>query len=269
MNLKSTSARFASNFRLFPVNGDKARLPAEFIALAALAFIISVAATIYFYRTMGGGMQMPGGWTMSMMWMRMSGQTWLESAMSFLLMWLAMMVAMMLPSALPTFLKTRRAPVSLSAMAAGYFAVWLAAGAGIYVSGVLLAAAAMRWDFFSRVVPMLSGAALVGAGIFQFTRWKLTSLLRCRSLSGCGASCPEHEASFGLGCKQGAACCFCCAAPMLILTVLGMMNPFVIIGVAILIAAEKILSRPEIIARFVGLAAIITGVLIIFCNLRG
>ena len=53
----------------------------------------------------------------------------------------------------------------------------------------------MRWDAFSRVVPMLSGAALIGAGAFQFTRWKLTGLLRCRSPFGCITSCPEREAS--------------------------------------------------------------------------
>ena len=42
-----------------------------------------------------------------------------------------MMVAMVLPSALPTFLKTRRAPVSLSVMATGYFAVWVASGTNL------------------------------------------------------------------------------------------------------------------------------------------
>ena len=110
---------------------------------------------------------MPGDWTMSMMWMRMPGQTWLASATSFLLMWLSMMVAMMLPSALPTFLKTRRAPVSLSVMATGYFAVWVASGTGIYALGVAFAAAAMRWEVFSRAVPVLSGASLIAAGGFQ------------------------------------------------------------------------------------------------------
>jgi len=49
-------------------------------------------------------MEMPGGWTMSMMWMRMPGQTWFASALSFQFMWLAMMVTMMMPSALPMFL---------------------------------------------------------------------------------------------------------------------------------------------------------------------
>ena len=41
---------------------------------------------------------MPGGWTMSMTWMRMPGQTWPGVAASFLGMWVVMMVAMMLPS---------------------------------------------------------------------------------------------------------------------------------------------------------------------------
>jgi len=260
MNLKSTSARFASNFRISAADGDKAKLPAEFIALAALAFIISVAATIYFCRTMGGGMDMPGGWTMSMMWMRMHGQTWFASAMTFLLMWLAMMVAMMMPSALQTFLNAKRAPASLPAMAAGYFAVWLAVGAGIYVPGVVFAAAAMRWDSLSRVVPALSGAALIAAGAVQFTRWKMTHLLRCRSPLGCAVSCPQHAAGFRLGCQQGAACCLCCAAPMLILIVLGMMNPLVMIVVAMSIAAEKLLPRPAIVARLVGGSAILAGI---------
>jgi predicted metal-binding membrane protein len=53
-------------------------------------------------------MEMLGGWTMPMMWMRMPGQIWAASATSFLLMWLAIMVAMMMPPALPMLLNTRR-----------------------------------------------------------------------------------------------------------------------------------------------------------------
>jgi predicted metal-binding membrane protein len=225
-----------------------------------MAFVASVAATVYFCRSMAGGMDMPGGWTMSMMWMRMPDQTWFASAISFLLMWLAMMVAMMMPSALPTFLKTCRQWVSLCYMACGYFAIWLAAGVAIYLPGVALATVVMQSDLINRAVPLLFGASLIAAGAFQFTRWKMTHLLRCRSPFGCAASCPQNETSFRLGCKQGVACCVCCAAPMAMLLALGMMNPLVIIVVAMVIAAEKLLPQPAMVARLVGISAIIAGI---------
>ena len=238
-------------------------LPVGFIVICVLAFGVSVATTVHFCRSMCCEMEMPGGWTMCMMWTRMPGQTWFASATGFLLMWLAMMVAMMLPSALPTFLSTKRAPFSLSVMATGYFAVWLAVGAGLYAIGIAFAAAAMHWQTFGRAVPVLSGAALIAAGAFQFTRWKNSALFRCRSPFGCLPVCPERETDFRLGCKQGAACSLCCVAPMTIQLVLGMMSPLVMIGVAIVIAAEKIQPRPEIMARLVGLAAIVIGVTLI------
>jgi predicted metal-binding membrane protein len=97
------------------------------------------------------------------------------------------------------------------------------------------------------------------SGEFQFTRWKRTGLLCCRSPFGCVSVCPERETNFRLGCKQGAACCLCCTGPMMIMIALGMMNPLVMIGVAVVIAAEKILPRPEITTRLVGIAAIVMG----------
>jgi hypothetical protein len=42
--------------------------------------------------------------------------------------------------------------------------------------------------------------------------------------------------------------------------VLGMMNPLVMIVVAIVIAVEKLLPRPAIVALLVGISAIIAGV---------
>jgi predicted metal-binding membrane protein len=205
---------------------------------------------------------MPGGWTMSMMWLRMPGHTWFASAVSFLFMWLAMMVAMMLPSALPTFLKTKRRCTSLCCMASGYFAIWFAAGIGVYVVGVAFGAVAIRWELFSRAAPGLLGASLIAAGVIQFTRWKMTHLLRCRSQFGCAIPCADCETSFRLGFKQGAACCLCCAAPMTIMIVLGMMNPLLMIGIAMIIAAEKILPRPEVVARIVGVVTLVAGIIV-------
>src|SRR4029434_9070745 len=142
-------------------NSDQARVPAEFIAVCGIAFIAGGLETAYLCRSMCCDMKMPGGWTMSMMWMRMSGQTWVSSATSFLLMWLAMMVAMMMPSALPMFLKTRRQWTSLCYMASGYFAIWLAAGIGIYAPGVAFATVAMRSELFSRAVPLILSTSLI------------------------------------------------------------------------------------------------------------
>ena len=55
---------------------------------------------------------------------------------------------------------------------------------------------------------------------------------------------------------------------MTIQLTLGIMNPLVMTAVAIVIAAEKLLPRPEITARAVGIAAILAGVAItIRCDL--
>jgi multisubunit Na+/H+ antiporter MnhF subunit len=47
---------------------------------------------------------------------------------------------------------------------------------------------------------------------------------------------------------------------MTIQLALGIMNPLVMIVVAMIIAAEKLLRRPEVIARLAGISAIGAGV---------
>jgi hypothetical protein len=68
-----------------------------FFGISALLFAASAAVTIVWCASMSamGEMPMPGGWTMSMAWMRMPGQTWPGDAVSFLGIWVVMMVAMM------------------------------------------------------------------------------------------------------------------------------------------------------------------------------
>ena len=69
-------------------SGNETTLSAEFNVVCALAFAASVAGTVYFFRSMSGGMEMPGGWTMSMTWMRMPGQSCAGAAASFISMWI-------------------------------------------------------------------------------------------------------------------------------------------------------------------------------------
>src|SRR6202049_4547291 len=70
-------------------------------AITSGVFLLAVAYTLYAAHGMSGGMIMPGGWTMPMMWMVMPGQSLAGSALVFLVMWQAMMIAMMLPSSWP------------------------------------------------------------------------------------------------------------------------------------------------------------------------
>jgi predicted metal-binding membrane protein len=243
-----------------PESESRPGLSIEFIVVCVLVFVAGLAATIYFSASMGYEMEMPGGWKMSMMWMRMPGQTWFFSALSFLFMWQSMMVVMMMGSVLPTFLKTQRHWISLCYMTTGYFFVWLIAGLGVYTLGILFNNAAMHSEYLSLAVPLLSGTSLIAVGTFQFTNWKMRHLLRCRSPFGCASSCPQNESSFGLGCKQGIACCTCCSALMTIQLILGVMNLFVMALVGIVITAEKLLPRPRFTARLAGAIAIAAGI---------
>src|SRR5438067_1757757 len=67
------------------------------LGTSLLLFLVSAAATLHWSRSMAGGMAMPGGWTLSMVWTLMPAQTWAGSGARFVAMWLVMMVAMMLP----------------------------------------------------------------------------------------------------------------------------------------------------------------------------
>src|SRR5712672_2776932 len=114
-----------------------------FLGVSALLFAASAAATIVWCASMSamGGMKMPGGWTMSMAWMQMPGQTWPGAAASFLGMWVVMMVAMMLPSLVPMLWRYRQAIGGaggtrlgrLTALVgAGYFFVWTVFGMAVF-----------------------------------------------------------------------------------------------------------------------------------------
>ena len=75
-------------------------LSEAFYGISTLLFAANTAVTVVWCSSMSarGGSRMPDGWTMSMAWMRMPGQTWPGAAVSFLGVWVVMMMAMMLPS---------------------------------------------------------------------------------------------------------------------------------------------------------------------------
>src|SRR5215211_2594914 len=100
-----------------------------FLGVSALLVVASTTATIAWCASMPATSEMPmtGGWTMSMVWMRMPGQTWPGAATSFLGMWVVMTTAMMLPSLVPTLWRYREVVGRswlTAVIGAGYFFVW-------------------------------------------------------------------------------------------------------------------------------------------------
>jgi len=169
--------------------------------VSALLFATSAAVTIFWCTSMSamGGMPMPGGWTMSMTWMRMPGQTWFGAAASFTGMWVVMMVAMMLPSLVPMLWRYRQAVRStretrlglLTALVGvGYFFVWTAFGMATFPLGAALAAVEMQQAALARAVPMAVGVVVLVAGALQFSAWKVRHLACCREAPGRGGTFP-------------------------------------------------------------------------------
>jgi predicted metal-binding membrane protein len=238
---------------------------------ALLVFAAAAGATLYFNYSMSGGMPMPGNWTMSMMWMPMGSV--FESATVFIMMWLAMMIAMMLPSTMSILLLYRRAAEfrgenhfgrAMFALGSGYFFVWTLFGIAAYLIGMLITGGAMRWDAFSRGLPLTGGFVLCIAGIYQLTPWKSACLKHCRDPLTLVAH-HLHGGRFGalrLGIHHGAFCAACCWGLMLIQLVFGVMNLTVMVAVAVVIALEKLLAKGEWVAKATGVAAIVAGVAI-------
>ena len=238
-----------------------------FVAAIGLFFVVSTAATLYFCLSMGDGMDMPGGWTMSMLWMQMPGQTWLSSAAMLLIMWLAMM----LPSAVPMLLAFRGSAnvgdnswpgVPTGLAACSYFAVWMVVGVAVYIAGASWASAAMRWSGLSRAVPALTGAGLILAGASQFTRWKMVGLGHCHNphahiTTGKGGGL---RAGVSYGFRHGVSCVRCCAGPMLALLMVGAMNPLAMLVIAGVISLEKLLPKPRPVIYLTGIVAVGAGI---------
>jgi predicted metal-binding membrane protein len=237
-----------------------------FWAGATLLFIGSVAATIHGCVSMTSmtAMPMPGGWTMSMAWMRMPGQGWFESVAVFLGMWIAMMVAMMLPVLVPMLWRYRIALDSegkgrsgrLIALAGlGYFCVWTALGAAVYPPGIALATLLMQQPALASAVPVATAVVVVCAGALQFTAWK-ARLLACCRLSPAVLMPASAGMAWRRGVSLGLHCVRCCAGQTAVLLVVGVMDWRAMIAVTAAIAAERLAPAGNLSARMVGVAGI-------------
>jgi predicted metal-binding membrane protein len=246
-----------------------------FFAISAVLFAVGAAVTIVWCRSMSAmeEMPMPGGWTMSMAWMRMPGQTWTGAAASFLGMWLVMMMAMMLPSLTPMLWRYRQAVPSagetrlglLTALVgAAYFFVWTMFGVVAFALGVALATLEMQQPALARAVPIAVGLVVLAAGCLQFTSWKARHLAWCRQAPGRGRMLPaDASAALRHGLRLGLHCSRCCVGLMSILLVIGVMDLRAMALVATAIIVERLAPDGERFARAIGVVVIGTGLFLI------
>ena len=235
-----------------------------FFGVSALLFAASAAVTIVWGASMSamGEMPMPGGWTMSMAWMRMPGQTWLGAAAAFLGMWIVMMVAMMLPSLVPMLWRYRQAigrtgDTRLGRLTAlvgvGYFFVWTVVGMAAFLLGVALAAIEMQQPALARAVPIAVGVVVLLAGALQFTASKARQLACCRETPAHGSTLPADAGMAWLhGLRLGLHCIHCCAGPTAILLVIGVMDLRAMAVAAAAITIERLAPAAHRVARAIG-----------------
>jgi predicted metal-binding membrane protein len=246
-----------------------------FTGVSVLLFIVCSALTVLWCSSMFamGGMPMPGGWTMSMAWMRMPGQTWIGAAASFLEMWVVMMAAMMLPSLTPMLRRYRRSvarteetPLGrLTTLAgAGYLFVWTVFGLIVFPLGVATTAVEMKDPALARTVPLMTGVVVLIAGALQFTKWKAHHLACCREAPGSDCqSTPRASAAWRQGLQFGVHCGLSCANLTAILLAVGVMDLRAMAAVTAAITAERLAPGGARVARAVGVAVIGAGLFLI------
>ncbi len=246
-----------------------------FLGVSALLFAASAALTIVWCASMSAmsEMPMPGGWTMSMAWMRMPGQTWPGAAASFVGMWVVMMVAMMLPSLVPMLWRYRQAvsgtgethlgpPTAL--VGVGYFFVWTVFGVAAFPLGAALAAVEMQHRALARAVPIAVGVVVLIAGAFQFSARKKRHLACCREAPGRGRTLPaDAGTAWRHGLRLGLHCAHCCAGLTAILLVIGVMDLRAMVVVAAAITVERLAPAGERVARATGAVFVGAGLFLI------
>jgi predicted metal-binding membrane protein len=256
-----------------------------FFGVSAVLFIATAALTIIWCVQMPAmaKMPMPGGWAMSMVWMRMPRQTWPAAAVSFLAMWVVMMMAMMLPSLAPALwryceavsgrdeTRTHQAKlVRLSALVGvGYFVVWTIYGMAVFPLGVALAAIEMKQPALARAVPITVGVVVVIAGALQFTTWKAQHLACWRQAPGRDCRLPANGGTaWQHGLRLGLHCGCCCANLTAILLVSGVMDVRAMAAVTAAITIERLAPDGEHVAHVIGTVVVGAGFVLIVQAVR-
>jgi predicted metal-binding membrane protein len=186
----------------------------------------------------------------------------------FVGMWAVMMAAMMLPAVgrvaageaiLAERPRTAGRVPGVLAFGAGFLLPWAAYGVLAFLA---LLGTPRLVEASPDAAKWLGVGVFAVAGIYQFTPWKLRALEHCRMLHSTRGTAVTGD--LVAGARDGTICVGCCWALMTILIAVGVMNIPAMVGLAVVIFAEKILPRPRVIAGIAGVAFLVLAVVAAF-----
>jgi predicted metal-binding membrane protein len=190
-------------------------------------------------------------------------------------MWALMMVGMMLPSAAPVVLlfaavnRKRRAEGGLAVptgvFALGYLGVWGGFSVGAALAQWGLHTATLLSPLMATTSPIIAGALLIAAGLYQLTPLKEVCLAKCRSpLSFLLTEWRDGSAgALRMGLRHGLYCLGCCWLLMGLLFVAGVMNLLWVAAIALFILLEKVAPAGVIVGRVGSAALILAGIVML------
>jgi predicted metal-binding membrane protein len=189
----------------------------------------------------------------------------------FMGVWATMMAAMMLPSLMPITLgfasvsarqpRRGRSFVPTWVFISGYLAAWAGYGLLAYaIFGAVRSAHvhALSWHAQG---PLIAGATVISAGLYQLSPPKRRCLRQCRSPAHAVPGCwrPGWAGAARMGFEHGVVCIGCCWGLMLVLFALGVMSIVWMLVVAGLIFGEKVLPSGERLLGAIAVALVVLG----------
>lgn len=191
-----------------------------------------------------GQIPMPGGWSLSALWLPVCGQSWLGAAAGFIGMWAAMMVPMMLPLAVAPLMNYRatlagegRAFLLTAIAGLAWAATWTASGLPVYLAGAAAARAMLAMPALARMMPVLAAVAGVAGVAWHLAAW------RRRPVHPELPGRPACAAALRHGARLGAHCVRRCSGLTVALLAAGIMETATMACAIAIVVAESVRLR--------------------------